>query len=147
MTPVYIIGQNAEYPPSYEVLEVQHPEDHEVWNFIHKELFTPAEISDQDKIETLLKNSRLTNLHAFSFNASTFNKSTVNLCRESDHVRNAKELYNVIRSAIKTSYTLSIRIMPNFNDLKPNIPIKRMMEPASKNYNNESAIFLQPNDL
>ena len=30
MTPVYIIGQNVEYPPSYEVSEVQHPEDHEV---------------------------------------------------------------------------------------------------------------------
>ena len=79
MIPVYIIGQNAEYPPSYEVSEVQHPEDHEVWNFVHKDLFTPVEMSDQDKIKNLLKKSRVTNLHASFFNASTFKKSTVDL--------------------------------------------------------------------
>ena len=96
-------------------------------------------MSDQDEIETLLENSRVTNLHASFFNASTFKKPTVDLCLESDHVSNVKAFYNAVCSAIKTSHALSIRIMPDFDDLQPNITIERMMEPARKNHNNESA--------
>ena len=39
MTPVYIIGQNVEYPPTYEVSEVQHLEDDKVWTYLHNHIY------------------------------------------------------------------------------------------------------------
>ena len=139
MIPVYIVGQNAEYPPSYEVSDVRHPGDDQVWTLCHKDLWTPVKELNQAKIDDLLETSRLANLHSTYFNAGTFRKSTLDLTLDSDHVSNVRAFYEAICSALKTSHSLSKSILPQFGDLQPNVPIKRMMVPGSKIYTNENA--------
>ena len=139
MNPVYIVGQNAEHPPSYEILDIQHPEDDQIWTLRHEDLWTPVVESNAAKVNELLENSRLDNLHSTYFSAATFRKSTTHLILDSDHVSDLKAFYDAIGSALKTSHSLSHRILPKFGGLQPNVSIRLMIILGSKNRATENA--------
>jgi hypothetical protein len=52
-------------------------------------------------------------------------------------VSDVKPFYASIYSATKTSHTLSKCVLTNYVNLQQDIPIKKLMKLAGKNYNNE----------
>ena len=73
------------------------------------------------------------------FKTATFKKSTEGLRLESDKVSDIKSFYDALYSATKTIHTLSECVLPNYAALQQGFPIKKMMIPARKSYNNETS--------
>jgi hypothetical protein len=90
MQSVYIIGQNSEHTPKYEVSYEPHPEDEDIWTEVHKHLYSPSESLDEDRVKAVVEHSRANNLVANYFKTATFKKSTKDLRLESDMVGDVK---------------------------------------------------------
>ena len=132
MKPIIIKELNLVEPPTYQVVEENDLKSEEVFELPQKYIYYFKEKLDEIIKNNLSEEEKIKYLKASSFKTTIFKKTVLDLRLENDHVSNVKTFYDVICDAAKTSHAFSIRILPNFKDLRPNHPIKKMMVPSGK---------------